>query len=269
MLVCAATAQESVGELKKAILMAYYGTLDTAARQASYDALTMRVKTAFPDREVREACTSRSLAGSLSEQDGQPHPLLQEAMEQLLADGYNSVIVVTTEMIEGKAARLMQQRLEQLRPRFFEIKQTTPLLYSADDCRRVLQVVVDSLQVQPDEQAVLVGHGKNGAYDDVFCLVDYILQHEGHANCHVGTVEGYPGLDNIKEILSQSGTARVVLAPLMVTGGGHAKRYVAKKWREALEQQGYTVRCSSRGVLEYEGIRQLIVEKIRQADQRP
>ena len=262
-------AAKPVPELKQAILMTYYGTLDDSARVVSFDALTRRVREAFPDREVREAYTSRSTANAMRRRLGKPHLLLPAAMAQLEQDGYNSVIVVTTEMMEGKTLRLMEQRLDTMRSQFFEVKLTTPLLYTADDCRAVMERVIGAVGVQADEQAVFVAHGKNGAADDVFCLADYILQHEGHANCHIGTVEGYPSLEMIKQILRQQGTSKVVLAPLMVTCGGHSKRFVAGAWRQALEAEGYDVRVSLSGVLDYPEIQQLIIDKIRQTDLRP
>lgn len=258
-----------VPELKKAILMLYYGTGDEEACAASYDATTQRVREAFPGVEVRECFTSRSTAQVMTRHRHKPHLSLREAMTLLEQEGYNSVIAVSGELIEDKIARLSAQRLEALRPLFFEVKETTPLLYTAGDCRKVMDILVAKAAPQSDEQVVFVSHGKNGAFDDVFCLADYILQNEGHANCHIGTVEGYPSIDTIKQILKASGTKKVVLMPLMITGGGHAKRFVATTWREALEAEGYSVRCVTAGVLEYPEIQQIMVDKIKQADEQP
>lgn len=262
-------AKGDVPELKKAILMTYYGTLDDSARMASFDVMTQKVRQAFPGVEVREAYTSRATAAAMRRKSGKPHLRVHEAMMRLENDGYNSIIAVSGEILYGKTEQNIRHCLDTLRHRFFEIKTTTPLLYTADDCRKAMQVILDNVNVSDDEQVVFVAHGKNGAADDVFCLCDYILQHEGHSNCHVATVEGYPSLENIKQILRNSGTRKVVLAPLMMTGGGHAKRFVCTTWRKALEAEGYMVRTVQAGVLEYSGIQQIIIDKIRLADQQP
>ena len=267
---CVATARDGdVPELKKAILMTYYGTLDDSARAVSFDALTARVRQTFPGVEVREAYTSRATASAMRQRSGRPHPLVVTALQQLEADGYNSIVVVSGELIEGKTARLLAQRVDTMRHHFFELKTTSPLLFSADDCRRVMQVVAREAHAAADEQVVLVCHGRNGVADAVFALCDYILQHEGYENCHVATIEGYPSMANIKEILSRSGSRRVVLVPLMMVGGGHAKRQVCTNWRQALESDGYSVRTVESGLLDHADIQQLIIDKIKEADQQP
>lgn len=263
------TARTEVPELRRAILLTYYGTVDDSARAVSMDVMTQRVRAAFPGVEVREAFTSRSTANAMRRRSGKPHPLVVQAMKQLEADGYNSITIVSGELIEGKTARLMQQRIDTLAPRFFEVKTTTPLLYTADDCRRVMTSLVAHAGLQADEHAVFVSHGKNGAADDVFCLCDYILQHEGYDCCHVGTIEGYPSIDDVRQILRERGCRRVVLVPLMMVGGGHAKRFVCTTWREALEADGFSVRTVPGGVLDYTDIQDLIIEKIQKALTQP
>ncbi|MBQ9645044.1 MAG: sirohydrochlorin cobaltochelatase [Prevotella sp.] len=265
----ASPADGRVPELKKAILMAYYGTLDDSARVVSFDALTARVRQAFPGVEVREAFTSRATASAMRRQTGREHPLVTDALQQLEADGYNSIIVVSGELLHGKTARLMEQQVDTMSYRFFEVKTTTPLLYTADDCRKVMPLLVQAAQVGADEQCVFVTHGKNGADDAVLCLADYVLQHEGYANCHVGTAEGYPSMQNIRQQLQLSGSKRVVLVPLMMVGGGHAKRTVGKAWRETLEADGYSVRALTGGVLDVPAIQQLIIDRIKETDRQP
>lgn len=265
----ASPADGQVPELRKAILMTYYGTLDDSARAVSSDALTDRVRRAFPGVEVREAFTSRATAAAMRRQTGRMHPLVTTALQQLEADGYNSVIVVSGELLQGKTTRIMEQQIDTMRYRFFEVKTTTPLLYTPDDCRKVMPLLVQAAQVDDGEQCVFVTRGKNGADDAVLCLADYVLQHEGYANCHVGTAEGYPSMQDVRQQLLQSGSKRVVLMPLMMVGGGHAKRTVGKAWRETLEAEGYSVRALTSGVLDVPAIQQIIIDKIKEADQQP
>lgn len=271
MSVCGAvsSAYGQVPELRKAILMTYYGTLDDSARAVSFDALTNRVRHAFPGVEVREAFTSRATASAMRRQTGRIHPLVTTALQQLEADGYNSIIVVSGELLHGKTARIMEQQIDTMRYRFFEVKTTSPLLCTVDDCRKVMPLLVEAAQVDDDEQCVFVTHGKNGADDAVLCLADYVLQHEGNDNCHVGTTEGYPSMQTIRQLLQQSGSKRVVLMPLMMVGGGHAKRTVGGTWRKMLEAEGYNVRALTGGILEVPAIQQIIIDKIKETDKQP
>lgn len=255
-------AAGDVPELRRAVLMVYYGTSDDSVRAVSIDAMTEGVRRALPGVEVREAWTSRAAANALLRRRGVGRPLVRQALEQLEADGYNSIVVGCGELMEGKDVRNVERIVGDMQHLFFEIRLTTPLLYTADDCRRVLGVLVSHAAPGADEQLVFVGHGRDGAYDDVYCLCDYILQHEGHPNCHVGTIAGYPSLENVKQLLRQGGTNRVVLMPLIMIAAGHATKDIFKTWREELEAEGYGVRLVRHGVLDYEEIRQMIVEKI-------
>ncbi len=266
---CAALASQPVSELRKAILMVYYGTSDDSVRAVGIDAMTERVREAFPQYEVREAFTSKGAIGALKRRTGTEKPTPWEALLRLRQDGFNSIIVANGDLLAGIDTQLLEQDIRDLYPRFFEIKSTSPLLYTADDCRRVLDILLKKVAPAADEQVVFVGHGRDGAANDVYCLVDYILQQEGHANCHVGTVSGYPSLDNVKRILRQTGTRKVVLAPLIMLAAGHAVRDIYTTWREALEGEGYEVRLVKSGVREYTEIQQLVVDKIKAADAEP
>ena len=262
-------ATSPVEELRKAILMVYYGTSEDEPRASALDATTERVRQAFPQYEVRDAFTQKSAIAALKRRTGIEKPTVAEAMAQLRKDGYNSIIVGNCEMIEGNDTKILEGKLDRMTGNFYMIKCTKPLLYTLEDCRQVIDIVLNHADVQPDEQAVLVGHGRDGAANDVYCLVDYILQHEGHPNCHVGTISGYPSLDNIKEILRKTGSKKVVLIPLIVANAGHATKDIYKTWREALEEEGYEVRLVKKAVCDYPEAQQLIVDKIKEIDEDP
>lgn len=257
---------QTISDLKRAILMTYYGTSEDSARMVAIDAMTEYARRAFPTIEVREAYTSKAAANALKRRKGIERLIFPKAMEQLLADGFNDVTVVCCEMIDGNEADYMRRHIERLRPQFFDIRLTTPLLYTVDDCRKVLDVMISEVRAGADEQAVLIGHGRDGAANDVYCLADYILQHEGHANYHIGTISGYPSINEVKRILKDRDTKKVVLAPLIVAAAGHATKDIFKTWREAMEEEGYQVRLVYSGVLEYPEIREMIVGKIRKVN---
>jgi len=263
------TGIEHVDELRKAILMVYYGTSDDSVRTVSIDAMTEKVRRAFPEYEVRDAFTSKGAIRALKRRTGIEKPIPWDALLQLRNDGYNSVIVGNGDLIAGDDTQILEQEIHELYPRFFEIKLTTPLLYTAEDCQRVMEILVGKVHAQEDEQVVFVGHGKDGAANDVYCLADYILQHEGHPNCHVGTIAGYPSLENIKRILKQTGTRKVVLVPLIMIAAGHATKDIFKTWREELEAEGYSVRLVRTAVREYPEIQQIVIDKIKTLDEEP
>ena len=261
--VAAVVNAQAVRESKRGILLTYYGTSEDSARMVSLDAMTESVRRAFPETPVYEAFTSKAAIHALKRRKGITKWLFSEALDSLYAAQYTDVIAVCCEMIEGQEARYMKRHIDLRLNKFFAIRQTSPLLYTYEDTREVMQLMTDIVKADDDEQVVLVGHGRDGAANDVYCLADYILQHEGHEQYHVGTISGYPSLQNIKDILRKSGTRKVVLAPLIVAAAGHATKDIFVTWRKALEKEGYQVRLVRQGVLEYPAMRQLIINKIK------
>ena len=261
--VAAVVNAQAVRESKRGILLTYYGTSEDSARMVSLDAMTESVRRAFPETPVYEAFTSKAAIHALKRRKGITKWLFSEALDSLYAAQYTDVIAVCCEMIEGQEARYMKRHIDLRLNKFFAIRQTSPLLYTYEDTREVMQLMTDIVKADDDEQVVLVGYGRDGAANDVYCLADYILQHEGHEQYHVGTISGYPSLQNIKDILRKSGTRKVVLAPLIVAAAGHATKDIFVTWRKALEKEGYQVRLVRQGVLEYPAMRQLIINKIK------
>ena len=85
----------------------------------------------------------------------------------------------------------------------------------------------------------------------------------------MGTISGYPSLENIKEILRQTGSRKVVLVPLIIANAGHATKDIYKTWRASLEEEGYEVRLVRKAVCDYPEAQQLIVDKIKETDEDP
>ncbi|HCD77419.1 MAG TPA: hypothetical protein DEQ27_03555, partial [Prevotella sp.] len=68
-------------------------------------------------------------------------------------------------------------------------------------------------------QVVLVGHGSDSPANAMYSQLDYLLKDEGKAEWHVGTIEGYPTIENVERQLRKSKTKRVVLVPLLYIAG--------------------------------------------------
>lgn len=64
--------------------------------------------------------------------------------------------------------------------------------------------------------------------------------------------------------VKESGAKKVVLLPLMIVAGDHATNDMAgdeeDTWKTAFTNAGYEVECVLRGLGEYAGVQQIIVE---------
>ena len=110
-----------------------------------------------------------------------------------------------------------------------------------------------------------MGHGTPHHAGASYGMLQYILDRRGYKNIFVGTVEGYPGLDEVIGDLESRRIEEVVLVPLMVVAGVHAEEDIAGEGRETLEERGIKVDVSMEGMGEIAEIQHLLIHHIEDA----
>ena len=92
---------------------------------------------------------------------------------------------------------------------------------------------------------------------------------KGFKNVFVGTVEGYPKLTEVISVLKELNPSKVTLMPLMVVAGDHAINDMSSdeedSWKSILEDKGFKVDFSLKGLGEYEDIRKIYIKHIKEA----
>ena len=103
----------------------------------------------------------------------------------------------------------------------------------------------------------------------IYAALDYTFKDLGYHNLFMGTVEAYPSMDSLLRLVGSLKPSRVHLAPFMIVAGDHAHNDLAgddaDSWKSQFEQAGYPVLCHLKGLGEYEGIRQIFLRHIREA----
>ena len=87
-------------------------------------------------------------------------------------------------------------------------------------------------------------------------------------------MEATPSLEDVLAQVEASGAKKVVLLPLIgIVAGDHANNDMAgdeeDSWKTAFTNAGYEVECVLKGLGEYAGVQQMIVEHARQAMEFP
>jgi sirohydrochlorin cobaltochelatase len=246
-----------------ALLMVHFGTTIDKTRTNTIDAINDKARQAFPQMKVVEAYTSRTvmkrLAGKAILKDTPTDALLR-----LRADGYRSISVQPTFIIDGREMDQLRREVEQLRPFFDTISIGSPLLYSIEDCQQVCNVLADRhpANAKKHEHVLFVGHGTKGPATALYSQLDYMLHANGHPNHHVATIEGYPTLQTVTARLKALQAKKVTLVPLLFVAGDHATIDIDVEWKEALESEGFIVNTVIEGLGEVPEIQQLYLEKI-------
>lgn len=245
---------------KAAILMVHFGTTHADTRALTIDALNAQAKECFPGVEVRQAYSSRIVIKRLGDRGEVVQNPLQ-TLKQLHADGYTHVLVQASTIIDGVEMESLTRNVDEVSHLFKDIRVGTPLLYAPADYDKVIDILTRDYQC--DKAYVWVGHGTYDAGTAQYAMLDYMLKAKGHANCMVGTIEGYPEYDDMLAQLKASGLKSVVLVPFMFVAGEHAKHDIADDWKTALEEEGFVVELDMRGLGEHALIQDLYIDHLK------
>lgn len=255
--------------MNQAILVVSFGTSHTDTRRKTLDVILEDIKNAFPDCKVYNAWTSKMIIRKLERRDGIVIPTVAQAMEQMLQDGVEEVIVQPTHMINGMENDQMTLDVKAYEERFAKIIFSKPLLSSTRDNELALHGVMGEIKLAEDEALVLMGHGTHHHSNTVYAALDYMLKDLGYKRALMGTVEAYPSLEGLMRQVKEMGLRKVVLAPFMMVAGDHAKNDMAGEdedsWKNQFEREGFQVRCILRGLGEYPAIRQIFVQHAKAA----
>lgn len=90
---------------------------------------------------------------------------------------------------------------------------------------------------------------------------------KAHPNVVVGTVEGWPTLENAIDELRALGAKHIELRPMMLVAGDHAQNDMAgddaDSWKSHLTAAGFDVHCTVEGLGELEDVQRLYVEHLK------
>ena len=78
---------------KKAILVVSFGTSFAKTREKTIDRIEADIAAAYPDYTLYRAWTSKMIIAKLRRRDGIEVPTVEEAVEQMAADGVQELLV--------------------------------------------------------------------------------------------------------------------------------------------------------------------------------
>ena len=254
---------------KNAILVVSFGTsyADTCAK--TIGKIEEEIQEKYPEYEVYRAWTSGIIRRKIEKRDGIHTFSVEEALEQMKKDGVKKLVVQPTHVLNGIENDMMLDTVKAHAASFEKVSVGTPLFTSQEDIEEVLEVVVKELQPAEDETLVFMGHGSEHYVNTVYAAMNYILTAKGINNVVIGTVEGYPTIDDVVRELKIRNNKKVKLAPFMVVAGDHANNDLAgdeeDSWKSICEKEGYEVSCELKGLGEFAGVREVYLKHLKEA----
>lgn len=255
--------------MKKGILVVSFGTTYIETRQNTIEAIEREVQEHFPEYEVRRAFTSHIVRKKIEKQEGIHIPDVDEALDQMKADGFQEVYLSSLHVIPGHEYSKLIHAAYRHRSDFEVIKHTKPLLYDKDHYIQAKEALQDIVRLEEKEVLFLMGHGSDHASNATYVMLRHFLERDQQTQkIYVGTVEGYPELEDIIEEIKEKDYETVALLPFMIVAGDHANNDMASdeedSWKSILEKNGYKTKVILKGLGEYEEFRKIFVQRLEE-----
>ncbi len=270
-----------------AILLVVFGTSYPEA-QAAYENIERVYREEFPQAEVRIAFTSDFIRRKLLDRDNVTIDNPLTALAHLNDEGYTDVVVQSLHVIPGEEFHDLANIVESVRGiegkfGFLNLVLGEPLLMNLEDYRNVSRALASQFEQNTTgtertphssprdagQMAVIyMGHGTEHSANSAYSQMANILA-EDHENVFLGTVEGYPGYDEVLARLNESGVKKARLIPFMVVAGDHALNDLtgneSESWKSMLEKEGFEIDYNLLGMGENDGIVEIFVGHTKEA----
>ena len=252
----------------KAILVVSFGTSYEETRKKTIDAIEDDIQCAFPNYKIYRAFTSKMIIKKLRDTYNIKINTVTEALREILNDGVKELIVQPTHIINGTENDCMINDVKEFKDKFDSVQIGTPLLTTTEDYFSLIKIISNRFSnLKPDEALVCIGNGSDHYTNASYPALDYMFKSKGFSNVFLGTVEGYPTIDNIVSQLKSFKPKKSYLMPLMIVAGDHATNDMAgdseDSWKSILEANGFKAQCIIKGLGEYPEVRQLFIDHIK------
>lgn len=253
---------------KVGILLVAFGSSEDSA-QVSFENIEKQVETAFPDTPVRWAYTSHIIRAKLAEQ-GKRLDSPEVALARMQDENFTHVAVQSLHTIGGEEYHDLCRTVESFKimGRFQKIILGYPLMSTQEDMERTVAAILKTIpkERKKNEAVVLMGHGTPHPSNAFYAALMFQLQLKD-PNIFVGTVEGYPDVDVIKELMLQEKIKKAYLMPFMSVAGDHAKNDMAgdeeDSWKSVFTKAGIACVPVMKGTAEYDDFVAIWVDHIR------
>ena len=206
----------------KAILVVSFGTSYKETRRKTLDALTERVAKEFPDREVRQAFTSKMIIRIMEKRDGIKVDYITDGLRRLREDGFKDVIVLPTHIIPGYEYDDVREAVSEFRGCFDSVRMGAAMFSCTDD----FDIIIDALKgayvgrcmgSDPEGKAIVfMGHGSDHFANSCYSELQLRLRSKGIDNVFITTVEGFPSTEDTMGMIKDGGFSKVYLIPFLL-----------------------------------------------------
>ncbi len=242
---------------KVGILLVAFGSTQPGA-QVSFENIDQKIRSAYPGIPIRWAYTSHIIRKKLAKQ-GKHLDSPEVALAKMQDEGFTHVAVQSLHTIGGAEYHELRRTVGAFKVMggFRRVMLGYPMLATQEDMQRAVDAILKTIPVRrkQNEAVVLMGHGTHHPSNAFYAALMFQLQLKD-PNIFVGTVEGYPGVELIVELLHKKKIKKVYLMPFMSVAGDHARNDMAgdgdDSWKSILTKAGIQCIPILKGTAEYD-----------------
>ncbi|MBR3243160.1 MAG: sirohydrochlorin cobaltochelatase [Parasporobacterium sp.] len=254
----------------KAVIVISFGTSYKDTRGKTIEAIERDVAACFPDRKFYRAWTSGFIRKKILQRDGEKILSPEEALQLAAEESCSDLLILPTHLLAGGEYEKILEALKPLNGRFSHVHISRPLLENKEDIKEMAEILLKIFaDVKADEAVAFMGHGSDCLKLPVYELLNKAFHDLGAENFAAGTVEFEPGIAPVLNMVRERKPKEVYLSPLLVVAGDHANNDMAgdepDSWKNQLRAEGTEVECIVKGIGEYPEIRNLYINRAREA----
>jgi sirohydrochlorin cobaltochelatase len=243
--------------VKQGILLVAHGTSAEGAAKGM-DQIYRELKGKCADEPVYQAYYGKVSLERMDRSKAEtPVNSLEEAMEQIAADGIESLHVFPAMLLGGPKYDRILACMDKYRDRIPNITVADPLLCTQVGETEIVHVLRRILVPVSNKDYLVVAHVNNEKTARVYqAIVDHFQRHD-LTNVHVMFLKGSP---DVHEIISHIRKEELVIFPFMVFSGRHVEKDIfgpEDSVSAELRRRGYRTTVIRKGLAEYPEFRQL------------
>ena len=285
---------------KVAIVLAGFGTSYPSALVAITN-IQDTVQKAFPKTRVKLAFTSNIIRKIWHERQNDQKFLAKNptvpkdilyvkgplaTIADLQDEGYTTIIVQPTHIYFGEEYNDLSSyvnglnSIKTIKSKFMPFKKLVigrPLLGKCgieydyhDDMISAAKALAADVALAAQNNAALVYMGHGNEYYSTGTYIEFqqtMRKMYPKNNIFIGTVEGYPSLDNVLDALTHTKVKKIILKPFMIVAGDHANNDMAgdedDSWKNIIKARGIKVIPVTKGIGENTAIAEIYVGHIK------
>ena len=243
--------------MKKAILVTSFGTSHRDTREKCLDLIQREVEEKYGNENVERAYTSGIIRRIIEKNEGIHIFDQKEGLKVLKDKGFEEIITMSLHILDGIEYSKLDDKFGKI---------SKPLLADDEDFKKIVENK-EFNDLEGNDAIVFMGHGTESEADYAYQKLQDEYLKAGKNNIFIATVEGKVTIEDIIEKMKEKDFKRILLKPLMIVAGDHAKNDMSSddedSWKTILKNEGYEVTAVLKGMGEYKFIREMFMDKLK------